>query len=209
MAGKAEFTAWYMGDSVYNSSTSAPLVIENDKSNFMISAATPNLVVPAGETKSALIRLTPVLTPPNGPITLTFLAPSGLTVRLNPTSVNLTNDATVTLEVDAFVWVASTTQASAKHRGLFGAATGSLLACMLLMVVPGGKRRSRYASLGVLALVLLATAIGCGNSNSQSKVTPLAGPVKQMTPKGTYSIVVSGTAANGTVHNAVVNVIVQ
>jgi hypothetical protein len=142
---------------------------------------------------------------------LSVIPPTGLTIRLSSDSVTLTGDTTVTLDVDAFVMVNRATQAAAKHHSLFGATGLSLLGCMLLVVVPAGTRRSKYFILAVLLFALLSAMVGCGSSNTQQPPTPPppTGPVKQAAAKGTYSIVVSATAPNGTVHNTLVTVIVQ
>jgi peptidoglycan/LPS O-acetylase OafA/YrhL len=65
---------------------------------------------------------------------------------------------------------------------------GALLACILLLLISGKKRRVKLA-FGLLAFALLAAAfVACGGGSS---VTP---PINTGTPTGTWTVTVTGTS---------------
>jgi peptidoglycan/LPS O-acetylase OafA/YrhL len=73
---------------------------------------------------------------------------------------------------------------------------GATLACVFLLILP--RRRWRNAALLILlAVAIVSTVVGCG---SPAKIDP-------GTAKGTYTVVVAGTAGSGSLqYQASVNV---
>ena len=162
--------------------------------DYSLTATPQNATVAAGG--SATFRLT--ITPANGfssTVTLSCAAPTGVTCKLNPTTVTPTAGA-----------ASSTLTATTSTSGHYGAlrAMGTLLVgvglCGCLLNGPGRSRRGRYSLLlagfasALIAGSLLAST-GCGYSNSQGN-------------RGTASIVV--TAKSGPLsHTSTMNLTVQ
>jgi Bacterial Ig-like domain (group 2) len=129
----------------------------------------------------------------NQPVALAcFGAPAGSTCSISPNSIN-PNGTTATVNVT----VTTTAQASSapvQHKfsqpppALFAALLSSFVLLMLTLLM---KRRSRLALLPAFGLIVLFL-VGCGG-NGQGQVT---NKVLTFTPKGTYTLTVTGTSGN-------------
>jgi subtilase family serine protease len=129
-----------------------------------------------------------------------------ITCALSPTSVTLSSSSKTGSSTLSLKTVATLDPPQLPHsRGTWFAATGGLLAAVLLGGIP-----SRRRWLGLLSLVLVAIAIGsvgCGGGGGSSS-TPQQ--KQQGTPAGTYAITIAATGANtGTSHSIMVNLIVK
>jgi len=205
----------YIGDSVYNGSTSAVLQYSYTTGDFSILATNPTVTVASGSPGSATLTLaSATYNPFTGNVSLSCAVtggPTGATVLPTcaaPATVAVSPSAqsTATLQITTSFPPSTTQTAMHSHRGLFAMGGGSTLAFVLLLGVPSRKRRWK----GLIALMLLVTAsgmvIGCSGSGTQPPSTPPASPT--LVPAGTYTAVV--TANNGlTTHNVKFNIVVQ
>ncbi|MGA2251467.1 Ig-like domain repeat protein, partial [Terracidiphilus sp.] len=184
IAGNDVFGAIYLGDKNYAASTSAYTTLYDDPTDFTFSTLTPNVAIQSGSTGTAMISLGSV-NGFNSTVALTCAAPSALICTFSNATVNLNGMTTP-----------------------FGRIAGSVLACMLLIVLP---RRRRFGQMIVSALVMavLLTAAGCGQHQAPPPTpTPVAPPPVDAA-NGTYNVVVTGTSPNGIIHNTTITVIVQ
>ncbi len=179
--GSNNLTAFYEGDSTYSESVSAAIPLSI--SSFSLSSSGVQAAVGSAAIANVTVNVANNYT---APITLTCAMPSTLTESacfVNPNSI--TGTGKVSLSVNT---TPSHPLSSKVDRGTpwFAAGGGASLACALLLFLP--KRRWKSAMIVALGFVALVfTAIGCGSS---SKTDP-------GTPKGTYSIVVTGAAGSG------------
>jgi trimeric autotransporter adhesin len=202
--------AIYFGDSNYASSTSAFTALYNDPTDFNFSTLTPNLTIQSGSTGTAMISLGSV-NGFNSTVSLTCASPSALICTFTNATVNLNGMTTANVTINTVT--PGTTAAAANHPAQakpFGRIAGSILACMLLIVLP---RRSRFGQMivSVLVMVVLLTAAGCHQAlppNPTGPTAPVAPPPVDAA-NGTYNVVVTGTSPNGIVHNTTITVIVQ
>jgi hypothetical protein len=202
--------AIYFGDSNYASSTSAFTALNNDPTDFNFSTLTPNLAIQSGSTGTAMISLGSV-NGFNSTVALTCASPSALICTFTNATVNLNGMTTANVTINTVT--PGTTAAAANHPAQakpFGRIAGSILACMLLIVLP---RRRRFGQMivSVLVMVVLLTAAGCHQAlppNPTGPTAPVAPPPVDAA-NGTYNVVVTGTSPNGIVHNTTITVIVQ
>jgi hypothetical protein len=83
------------------------------------------------------------------------------------------------------------------------------LICAVFLLGGLGDDKRKRAGLLVLGLfAALALAISCGGGASMQTTSSTA-PDPPASPAGTYSVVVTGTAANGIIHNAKVIVVIN
>jgi FtsP/CotA-like multicopper oxidase with cupredoxin domain len=179
-AGVSNLTAFYEGDATYTESVSAgvPITI----SNFALSSA--GVTAPLG---SAAIAKVTVNAAANftTPISFACTTPSGLTESACFVDPNaMTGSGQVSLTVN-------TTPAhplSSMRTGAPGwlVAGGASLGGVFLLALP--RRRGRSRAVFFLTLVaIIVTVIGCSSTAKTD----------QGTPKGTYTVVVTGTASSG------------
>lgn len=179
--GSNNLTAFYEGDSTYAESTSSALPITI--SNFALSspgttaavgaAAIANVAVDVANNYTSLINLTCTL-----PSTLTESA-----CFANPSSIAGTGQVQLTVNTTPSHPLSS--QRSGRP-GWVVAGGGASLAGLLLLIAP----RRRWRNIGIVVLMLLANVllvIGCGGL---TKIDPGS-------PKGSYIVVVTGTAGSG------------
>jgi FtsP/CotA-like multicopper oxidase with cupredoxin domain len=180
-AGVSNLTAFYEGDATYTESVSAnvPITI----SNFALSSA--GVTAPLGSAAIAKVKVD-TATNFTTPISFACTMPSGLTEAacfVDPNSITGSGQASLTV---------NTTPAhpvSGMHTtapGWLVAGGGASLAGVFLFALP--RRRGRGRAMFFLTLVaIIATVIGCGSTAKTD----------QGTPKGTYTVVVTGTAGSG------------
>jgi hypothetical protein len=229
--GVNQITAVYSGDANYLPSTSnvVNLTVTQSGGDFMMTPQRSQVTVQAGSTSAVGVNLTS-LNNFSGVVTLTCApSSSNISCSVNPPSLTLNGAATATLTINATVQSAGldlpreVTQALLPVRcllykevtqarvpvphGWLGAGAGLICAVFLL----GGladDRRKRGWLLGLGLFAALSIAISCGGGGSlQTSSSPSPDP--SASPAGTYSVVVSGTGANGIIHNAKVIVVVQ
>jgi FtsP/CotA-like multicopper oxidase with cupredoxin domain len=181
-AGASNLTAFYQGDATYTESVSA--VIPITISNFALSSAGTSAAVGAAAIASVTVN---VATDYTTLINLTCTLPASMTESacfVNPNSITGTGQVSLTV---------NTTPAhplSGKRTdspGWLAAGGGTSLACIFLLALP--RRRWRGKTVLVLGFVAIVfTVIGC--SGSAAKTDP-------GTAKGSYTVVVTGTAGTG------------
>ncbi len=177
--GTSNLTAFYQGDSTYSESTSSAIPITI--SNFALSSAGATAAVGAAAIANVTVNVANNYT---SLINLSCTMPSSLTESacfVNPNSITGTGQVSLTV---------NTTPAhplsSQKNGGWLAASGGASLACVLLLVLP--RRRWRTHVMLLLAFVAAVfTTVGCGGT---TKMDP-------GTAKGTYMVVVTGTAGTG------------
>lgn len=141
------------------------------------------------------VTLTAVVTSsPSGaqdPPTFSF----GLT---SPVPITGTAPATATLTISTTAATNVCSSANLQHRGiLWNAAQASLLACVLLFVIPAGRTRCRSWPKMLALLILLATVTLTGGMLACGSSGPAPVCASGTTP-GTYSITVTGTSGTTT-----------
>jgi hypothetical protein len=182
--GSSDLTAFYQGDATYTESVSAGLPIAI--SNFALSS--PGVTSPLGSAAIAPVKVD-VATNYTSLITLSCTMPSSLTESacfIDPKSTTGTAQVSLTINTTPAHPQSSKQTTVASIRGWFAAGGGAGLACVFLLALP--RRRWRGNAMVALSfLAILFTVIGC---SSTAKVDP-------GTPKGTYNVVVTGTAGSG------------
>ena len=218
--GLNQITAVYTGDSTYQESVSAPIILTAVEAgltpDFTIAPATPQSVVSSGGSANTSINLASV-SGFSGTVTLSCTTSASiLGCSVSPTSVDVNGTAVVTLTVTAASATGSLSPKSAVRSWEKLWMLTSSSAVLSFFFLSGFSRktsinrktRNRRALLilVVLALVVVCTACGGGGQSPQSLTPP---PTQTLPPAAnTYSVVVTGTA-NGTIHNATVIVAVQ
>jgi len=191
--GNATITAVYSGDQSYATSSSSTVGETTVISGFTISATPTGLTLQSGSSGTLTLTLTPT---GNYQGTATFACvglPAAATCTFNPATVNFTgNNAAVTsqLVIATAAQSGSLTPFNQKDRGTRLAGI-IFLPGLLLAGAIAKRRRQLPVSTGRLLLALLMmgglmAAAGCGTSSSSSS-----------TPAGTYSVVVTASAVNG------------
>jgi subtilase family serine protease len=207
-SGTTQLTAAYSGDSTNGKSMSSAIqVVYNTGQDFSLYSQTQNLVIASGSSGTATLSLSSIAGF-NGAVNLTCNAPASLICTLNPATVALNGSATSTITVNTAIQKT----AAANRKSPWSAAVGSAVLCLILGIWPV-RRSIRYRKgwLGALAVaflsVMMGTVSGCGGGGTKTVVT--TPPVVQDAAKGNYTVVVSGTAASGTIHNVAITVVVQ
>ncbi len=180
--GSNNLVAFYEGDSTYTEVTSPSIPITVSPFALTSSGATAAV----GSAAIATVSVNAASNYTNL-ISLTCTLPSGLAEGacfVNPTSI--TGTGTVQLTVNTTPSHPTSSKVSGRP-GWLAAGGGASFACIVLLLVP--RRRWRNTALSVLAiLAITCTVLGCGSS----------GRTDPGTAKGTYMVVVSGSAGSGT-----------
>ncbi len=182
-AGINTLTAFYQGDSTYTESVS--VVVPITISDFALSS--PGVTAAVGSAAIANVTVN-VATGYSNPISLTCTMPGTLKESacfVNPNSTTGTGQVSLTVNTTPAHPLSSKLNT---RYGWFGAGGGASLACLLLFVFPRRRERSKVL-LVLIAMAVLFTAMGC-SGNSASGTDP-------GTSKGTYNVVVTGTAGSG------------
>jgi hypothetical protein len=203
--GPNEVIATYSGDKAYSAAVSSTLVISSDPTNFALGTTTPNVTIKSGSTGTA----TMTLLSQNafaGSVALTCTAPASLVCTLSTPSATLAAYGTATATVNINTVVTTTTGGAENEPYLLKTVAAPVLACMLLMVLP---KRRRYARVLFALLVCagIGTMSGCAHHSSQP--SPITNIVNTDATPGTYNVLITGTAANGIVHDQAITVVVQ
>jgi FtsP/CotA-like multicopper oxidase with cupredoxin domain len=180
--GSSNLTAFYQGDATYIESVSAALPITI--SNFALSSA--GVTAPLGSAAIAPVKVD-AATNYTSLIALSCTMPSSLTESacfIDPKSITGTGQVSLTINTTPAHPRSSKQTAAPKWLAAGG---GASLACVFLFALP----RRRWRGKAMIALTFLAivfTVIGCGGGAAQTDPG---------TPKGTYTVVVTGTAGSG------------
>ena len=183
--GSNNLVAFYEGDTTYAEVTSPSILIT--VSPFGLTSSGTTAAVGAAAIASVNVNVANNYT---GLINLTCTLPASLTESacfVDPASI--TGTGTVQLTVNTTPAHPSSSKVNSRP-GWLAAGGGASLACIVLLILP--KRRGRNIALSMLAILAIAfTVIGCGNA---AKTDP-------GTAKGTYTVVVTGTAGSGSSQN--------
>jgi subtilase family serine protease len=170
-------SAQYSGDANYAAATTPGDFINVNIPDFSLSNNTA-ITITAGQTATATMNVTPLSNIPS-PVTLsTIQMPSGMTLTMNPTTVNLNGSAvSVVLTLTSTAPSGGPTSAAAKAQlkksgvlpvsagGWWSLSMASAIALLYLVGLPG--RRRRYKATFLMAvLCLVSFALGCGGGGS-------------------------------------------
>jgi hypothetical protein len=208
--GSDQVVALYPGDFgfTFNPSSSSPVTVSVTPSAFEMAFTETQIEIGSGHSGMASLILKGV----NGAseaVALSCVPSSGsIGCSVNPASANAGTTAAVT--INAFVPAQSAATHSLQLDWRDGAAPGEFVAGLVLVFLLGSagrKRRWRLAP-SVCIFAILALQIGCGGGGSGGGGTTPPPPATTAAPAGTYSVLVTG-AANGSIHNVKLMVIVQ
>ncbi len=206
--GNNQFSVNYFGDNNYQSSSSSSVVALNDPSDFSVQAVTSAVTIASGSSGTATLSLTS-FNGFAGAVTLGCAPAVGLTCSTgSSSSVALTANgtATATLTIGTVTSPYGTSKLTPSSGSGWGAAAaGPALALLVLCVLPR-KRRNGKAFFSLVALAALSAGLGCGSSK-----VPISQPgnITYNAKPGTYTVLVTGTSAAGTIHNTAITVTVQ
>jgi hypothetical protein len=237
--GQSNILAQYSGDATHAPSSSVYTVNVYDEfstPDFAMQSNTPFQTISAGNRAAHFTLQFTSMNNLSGlaiPIALTFSGPAGITCSGSPAVPNFrkTIYATVAYTCRAAAGVTVGQLGAPGHptgnsRGFWMAEGGAALACILLFGIPG-QRRKWQSLMGMLALFVVAFGFtGCGASVASgplqqyySTVKSAGGTANAVLARGTYTVIVTGTAAvysnsqpNTTinvVHNVPLKVVVQ
>jgi FtsP/CotA-like multicopper oxidase with cupredoxin domain len=189
-AGSNNLTAFYEGDATYTESTSPAIPVTF--SDFALTS--PGTTAAVGTAAIATVTVN-VANNYTNPIGLTCALPSNLTEAfcfVDPSSITGTGQVKLTVNTTP---MHPLSDRRARPRWLV-AGGGASLACVALLFFPRRKARNIALSfLGLLSIIFVIAA--CGGS---ARTDP-------GTTKGTYTVVVTGTAGSGsTAYQSSVNV---
>jgi hypothetical protein len=105
---------------------------------------------------------------------------------VNPSSITGTGQVSLTVNTTPSHPL---TSKLTRAPGWFAAGGGASLACLVMLALPRHRGRGRIV-IALMCMVCLFTAVGC-SSGAGTATDP-------GTPKGTYNVVVTGTAGSGT-----------
>jgi len=229
--GTNQITAIYDGDTHYLPSTSnvVSLTVAQTVGDFTMTPQLSQLTVKGGNSGTVGVNLTS-LNNYKGMVSLTCVpSSSNLTCSVNPASLTLNGTATATVTINAAVQAAGlhlpreVTQVLLPVGGFPGKAAqarvpvpllgaGCILIIMLYLLGGWANNEREWRSLltlGLFAVLWLAVSCGGGGGASIQPPASRSSPSSSSSRSATYSVLVSGTAANGIIHNAKVSVVVQ
>ncbi|MBZ5701357.1 MAG: glycoside hydrolase [Acidobacteriia bacterium] len=135
-------------------------------------------------------------------------AAKGTTCTVSPNSVSPGGSATVTVTTTAFLPPAGFRQPSRPANPMLPVVPAALLAAVLLALLAYQTKRPRprlglTAAFAALAFFVILPLAGCGGGSSSAPP-----PVTNSTPKGTYTITVTGTSGSIT-HTTPLTIVVN
>jgi hypothetical protein len=214
--GVNQITAVYSGDTTYLPSTSnvVNLTVTQSGGDFLMMPQQPQITVPAGGASTVGVNLTP-LNNFSAVVNLTCApSSSNISCSVYPASPMVSGAVTVTLTINATAQAAGldlpreVTQALLPVPPWLRVAGGLICALFLLGgLADEGRKRSWLLGLGLFAALWLASS--CGGGASIQPPGSHSSSSSSSSADATYSVLVSGTAANGIIHNTKVIVVVQ
>jgi len=212
-------TVAYSGDSTYAGSKNSTTVdiTSLSSADFSITASSTTLTIKSGATGSVTYTLKS-LNNFAGAITMSGTEPNNLaangTFSVSPVTLTAGGSGTTILTFQAFVTngITSTGNFRAANRSTtppwVAVSGGMTLASMLLILVPGRRRRKLSRTAGIFCMLLLSiTAIGMSGCGGSSGLASAGGTITNATP-GTYQLTVTATAGSVT-HTSNLTLIVQ
>jgi len=189
----ASITAKYSGDVNYVNSTSSALSIGiSTTADFSLSASPNTFSLTPGQSGLTVISASS-LGGFSGTVNVTCAIPSGMTeatCTLSSSSFSVSSTSSGSVNMVVATTAPSTAWRVFNRPVWFMPSAGALLACTLLLLTWGKKRRVKLA-FGLLAFALLAASfVACGGGSS---TTP---PPNLGTPAGNWTITVTGTNGN-------------
>jgi len=189
----ASITAKYSGDVNYGNSTSAALSIGiSSTPDFQLTASPTTFSLTPGQSGLTVISASS-LGGFSGTVNVTCAIPSGMTeatCTLSSSSFSVSSTSSGSVNMVVATTAPSTAWRVFNRPVWFMPSAGALLACTLLLLTWGKKRRVKLA-FGLLAFALLAASfVACGGGSS---TTP---PPNLGTPAGNWTITVTGTNGN-------------
>ena len=197
----------FAGSTALAPSTSAPVSLTVNRTNFQMNLGMARLTIKLGSTGSVPLQLTG----PSGGSVIVQLAcapsSSSFTCSVSPSSPTVNGSTTATVMINAYVM--STTTALAQPIAGFhkysSATPGFLLGCVFLLFTP----RKRLRSAMLMILVVCALTLGIGSCGGGGSSPPLPPPPQQInTPAGSYAVVVTAQSPSNT-HNVKLAIDVQ
>jgi hypothetical protein len=186
----ASITAAYSGDKNYTTSTSTAVAItvSSGTKDFSLTATPTSFTIASpGLTGTTTISAT-ALNSFTGTVSVSCQLQSTMTYSscsLVPTSFSVPGGSTL---LTVTTTAPSTALRLFSRPRWFIPSAGAVFACILLLLIPGKKRRVKLA-FGLLVFALLAAAlVACGGSSSSSS------PTSPGTPTGSYTVVITGTS---------------
>jgi subtilase family serine protease len=207
-SGANQLIAVYQGDGANGPSVSNVVdftATQTASGDFTLAPQAPQITVRAGSSGSIGLNLTS-LSGFAGAVTLTCTPSSSqFSCNLNPTTVALNGAATATVTINATAQTAGLMLPIRQGSARWPLATGIL--AFGLFVACRRTRRTFERGMMLVLCTFLFMFVSCGGGAESKTITPAPTPAPGMTPSGTYSVVISGTA-NGIVHNAKLTMIV-
>ena len=184
VTGASNLTAFYEGDSNYAESVSSAVPITI--SNFSLASAGTTAAVGTAAIASVTVNTSTNFT---SLINLTCTMPSTLTQSacfVNPSSITGTGQVSLTVNTTPPHPLTSKLN---RGPGWFAASGSASLAFLVLLAFPRRRARGRIV-IALMCMACLFTVIGCSGGTGTN--------TDPGTPKGTYNVVVTGTAGSGT-----------
>jgi hypothetical protein len=211
--GVNQITAVYSGDVNYLPSTSnvVNITVTQGGGDFMMTPQQSQITVQAGSSGTVGVNLTS-LSNFSGIVTLTCTPSSNnISCSVNPASPMVNGAATATVTINATVQTAGLDLPRENRRAGWLDAAGGLICAFVFLGGLADDKRKRRRLLRVGLCTALWFAMGCGGGDPMQPTahSSHSSSTSSSSPAGTYSVVVSGTAANGIIHNAKVTVTVQ
>jgi len=195
LTAAGSFTAQYLGNANYSqSAVSAPVAvsISTGAPDFSLAANPASIIIASpGQSENTYVSAGPIAGF-TGTVSVTCSVQATMSYSscsFNPTSFTVPGGQSI-------LTVNTTAPSTALRRfnspGWFIPSAGALFACVLLLLIPGRKRRAKLA-FGLLAFALLAAALVACGGGSGTSVTSNPG-----TPTGSYTVTVTATSGSGT-----------
>ena len=211
--GANQIVAVYSGDANYQASSSAATSIQvmQAPGDFTLAPQLAQVTVASGGSANAGLNLTAV-NESAGTVGLSCTPSSAaFGCSINPTSVTANGAITATLTVNAFAPAQAAglpvPRIGVRNRAI-AVAGFSFAAILVLLGFSGGRRRLIFAAtLALFSILAFQAACGGGSGGGGGGGNPPP-PSSTPTPAGTYSVLVTA-AANGTIHNVKIAVVVN
>ncbi len=190
--GTYNFTAAYPGDAYYTGSQGGPLTITVVDTTFNIASPIPNVTISApGMPRTATVTLVGT---DNffGAVNVTCALPAAMTEATCP-EVSATLDSPMTTAALTITTTAPHKYGAAKSAGIGTGLYGAgVLAGVLLIAIPGTRRRRLPLVLGVMLCAISIGSCGGGNGGGGGG----GGGTDPGTAAGTYMVTVTATSSN-------------
>jgi len=173
-AGTSSITAIYTGDSNFNSDTATAISVSIGSPSIALAVGQPAMTITVGTTGMETLTVTPQLGYTGDVSFSCGSLPVGVTCSFSP-SIGAISGAP--LQSALIVTTAAPSTASVQTRpgaGMMAVGAAASLASILLIWLPGRRKRTSWAMLLLIAGIS-AFSIGCGGSSS-AKTTPVTGP---------------------------------